>query len=276
MHPVRPPAAHPPALVRVWLVLLLCTLWWDAAGLDLWVMHQIGGRAGFPWRHHPLLEAVLHGGGRQLAIVAYLMLWGWAFRPASDGPARRERLCVLALASLSMVTVSLLKQASRASCPWEWSAFGGTAVYTSHWNLWTGDGGTGRCFPGGHASSALSFLALCLPWLWSPVAGRRRTPGWRWLTAVLLAGSLAGITQTLRGAHPPSHTLWTLVICGAIALAGWRLAQPWLPGAATRASGDEPGPQNGPGAGPPQAWPSPLGGQRPASTAERGGPQFTP
>jgi membrane-associated PAP2 superfamily phosphatase len=41
-------------------------------------------------------------------------------------------------------------------------------------------------------------------------------------------GMLAGATQTLRGAHYPSHTLWTLVICGAVSLGGWRLAKPWI------------------------------------------------
>jgi membrane-associated PAP2 superfamily phosphatase len=236
MSHLRPPVVSTAtAIARAWLVLLLLTLGWDAAGMDLPVMSQIGTSAGFPWRHHPLLETVLHDGGRQLATGAYLLLWGWVLWPVSSGLSRRERGTVLALVS-------------RSSCPWEWSAFGGTAVYTSHWNLLAGDGGPGGCFPGGHASSALSFLALCLPWLRSPVAGRRRAPGWRWLTAVLLAGGLAGVTQTLRGAHPPSHTLWTLLICGAIALAGWRLALPWLRGEETQT----------------------------ASATERGGHQFTP
>lgn len=231
MPSLRPSSAPAPtALVCAGLALLLLTLGWDAAGLDRWVMRQIGTGTGFAWRHHTLLETVLHGGGRQLATVAYLVLWGWVLWPAATGPSRRERGTVLALVTLSLTAVALLKQLSRSSCPWEWSDFGGTAVYTSHWNLWTGDGGGGRCFPGGHASSALSFLALCLPWLWSPEAGRPRAPGRRWLATVLLAGLVAGFTQTLRGAHPPSHTLWTLLICGTIALAGWRIAWPWLCG----------------------------------------------
>ena len=39
----------------------------------------------------------------------------------------------------------------------------------------------------------------------------------------IAAGLLCGAVQTLRGAHPPSHTLWTLLICGGVALAGWSL-----------------------------------------------------
>ena len=34
-------------------------------------------------------------------------------------------------------------------------------------------------------------------------------------------GAIAGGAQTLRGAHYPSHTLWTLVICLGSALAAW-------------------------------------------------------
>ncbi|MDZ7910044.1 MAG: phosphatase PAP2 family protein [Gemmobacter sp.] len=211
-----------------WLMLCLCTLAWDAGGLDLPVMRLIGTPKGFAWQHHPLLEGVLHDGGRCLSTLAYLLLWGWALAPAGSGPSRRERWAVLTLVTLSLLSVGLAKHASRSSCPWEWREFGGTAVYTSHWKLWASDGGTGRCFPGGHASSALAFLALCLPWLCPPVVGRSAANGRRWLRVVLVAGGVAGLTQTLRGAHPPSHTLWTALLCGGIALGGWRLARPWL------------------------------------------------
>jgi membrane-associated PAP2 superfamily phosphatase len=37
---------------------------------------------------------------------------------------------------------------------------------------------------------------------------------------------VAGAVQTARGAHYPSHTLWTLVICGGVSLALWRLVRP--------------------------------------------------
>ena len=53
-------------------------------------------------------------------------------------------------------------------------------------------------------------------------------PGWRWLALVLIVGLIAGFAQTLRGAHHPSHTLWTLVICTGISISGWLLGQRWL------------------------------------------------
>lgn len=211
--------------------LLLLTLAWDASGLDLPVMLQIGTPQGFPLRHLPLLENVLHEGVRKVSTVLFIAMIVWALRRDSGRPGattRRERLAVLALVTLSLLAVSVTKQFSRSSCPWEWTAFGGHAVYTSHWNLLVGDGGGGSCFPGGHASGSLAFFALCLPWLWSPVAGRRSAVGWQWFALVVFAGLVSGATQTLRGAHPPSHTLWTGVFCAAIALGGWWLALPKL------------------------------------------------
>ena len=57
MSRLRPPVVSTAnAIARAWLVLLLLTLGWDAAGMDLPVMSQIGTPTGFPWRHHPLLE----------------------------------------------------------------------------------------------------------------------------------------------------------------------------------------------------------------------------
>jgi len=51
----------------------------------------------------------------------------------------------------------------------------------------------------------------------SGLSAQRRT-GQRILIAVLLLGCILGLTQTLRGAHYPSHTFWTGFICWSVAL----------------------------------------------------------
>src|SRR5690606_907747 len=56
----------------------------------------------------------------------------------------------------------------------------------------------------------------------------------RWLGAALAIGLLASVVQTLRGAHYPSHSLWTLLICASVSLAGWHWAQPRAAAAAPR------------------------------------------
>lgn len=215
-----------------WLLALGTTLLWDFAGADLAFMRLIGSAHGFALRDQWLLERVLHDAVRQAATLFYLALWVWALWPARWSPEswsalrlpRRERVAVVVLVALSLLAVNLIKNQSQTSCPWDLQAFGGRASYVSHWSLGLVDGGSGRCFPGGHASSAFGFLGLCLPWLLPPTgAVRRQVVGQRWLFAILLSGLVAGGVQTLRGAHYPSHTLWTLVICGAVSLAGWRL-----------------------------------------------------
>ncbi|MGE0350762.1 sulfatase-like hydrolase/transferase [Hydrogenophaga sp.] len=212
-----------------WLLgLLLLTLLWDASGLDLAVMRAIGTPQGFVWRDAWLLERVLHDAMRTVMTLAFALMCAWALWPGLAMP-RRERALVVMLTTLSLLAVNLIKNASLTSCPWDLQAFGGTARAVSHWSWGVGDGGPGRCFPGGHASGGFAFVAMCLPWLLPPDGvTRRRVVGLRWLAAALLSGALAGAVQTLRGAHYPSHTLWTLLICASVSLTGWRLALPWL------------------------------------------------
>ena len=235
--------SHPTA----WLFgLLALTLLWDASGLDLPVMHLIGTPQGFALRDTWLLSAVLHDGLRHAMTGAWLLLIVWALWPGLRLP-RRERWWVVALVGLSLLAVNLVKNASLTSCPWDLRTFGGTAEHVSHWAWGLADGGPGRCFPGGHASSGFAFVALSLPWLLAPAGAmaRQREVGRRWLAAALFIGLLAGAVQTVRGAHFPSHTLWTLLICGGVSLVGWYAAETIRRRAAPRRI-------------------SPLGGQRPA------------
>jgi membrane-associated PAP2 superfamily phosphatase len=205
--------------------------------MDLPVMLQIGSSSGFPLRNQVLLVGVFHEGWRQFFAAFFVAMVVWAAWPArwnrphlsAMNLPRRERWALVLLVLLSLLAVNLVKINSLTSCPWDLQLFGGSARYVSHWALGQGDGGSGRCFPGGHASSAFAFLGLCLPWL-APAPDTQRAPaaGLRWLGFLLLAGLTAGAVQTLRGAHFPSHTLWTLLICGSVSWIGWRLAMPGL------------------------------------------------
>jgi membrane-associated PAP2 superfamily phosphatase len=165
-----------------------------------------------------------------LAIVVYLALLVMVWWPQKvlRQLTRWQRSEIIVGITLSLITISTLKSFSMTSCPCELQAFGGHAVHVSHWLWGLSDGGSGHCFPGGHVSSDFAFLALALPWLVSDSASQRTT-GLRILLVVVLMGGVLGMTQTLRGAHYPSHTLWTGFICWTVVLAnhflfGW-LAQ---------------------------------------------------
>jgi membrane-associated PAP2 superfamily phosphatase len=225
--PARPASQR--ALQRpaaLWLLCLAFTLLWDLHGIDLPVMRWLGNSQGFALQHNWWLEKVLHNSAQKLSTVLYLVLWlmVWWPRGTLKSWSRRERLGVVLCITLALLATSGMKQLSQTSCPANLAEFGGTAQYVSHWAWGVLDGGSGHCFPGGHASSALGFVALAFPFLARPdVRNQRR--GHAVLAAVLATGVLLGLAQTLRGAHYPSHTLWTLLLCTAVSAAAWRL---WL------------------------------------------------
>lgn len=229
----RSSALFTPAL-RAGLVLLLLALSWDLAGQDLALMRWWGDTQGFALRHHPWLEQYLHDGARRLLV---LVLVGWLVLLAvGRGPVRAwtrtERLAVGLGALTALLVVNLIKRVSLTSCPWDLAEFGGSAQYVSHWMLGVADGGGAHCFPGGHASSILVFVGAALPLL----SGRRATTarGSLLLAALLLGGAALGLVQTLRGAHYPSHTLWTMVICYAANGAVWWWVHAWAARRGTR------------------------------------------
>jgi len=239
-HPAPVVPLQQRSLWRYSLILALSALLWDASGLDLAVTSLFADGQGFTMRHNWWLERVLHDGTRQLAVVLFLGIWLMVWRPIGGFGTicRGQRLEVACGITLSLLAVSAVKHYSLTSCPWDLQAYGGTAHYLSHWAWGRQDGGSGHCFPGGHASAAFSYLALALPWLLSPTSPQHRI-GQRILLGVLLAGLVLGATQTLRGAHYPSHTLWTGLICWLVSLANhqifatlvkpgatWRLASP--------------------------------------------------
>jgi membrane-associated PAP2 superfamily phosphatase len=199
---------------------LALVLAWDLAGLDLPLARLAGGAGGFPWRDHWLFGWVLHDAARRaawgLAMALSLGVW-WPWGPLRRlAPERRGLLAASALAA-SLVVV-LLKQASGTSCPWDLREFGGSASYASHWGL-EPDGGSGHCFPAGHASAGFSFLGGYFAFRDTAPALARR-----WLAGALGAGCALGVAQQLRGAHFMSHTLWTGWICWTICAA---LAAAW-------------------------------------------------
>jgi membrane-associated PAP2 superfamily phosphatase len=193
---------------------------WDAAGLDLPLARLAGSAAGFPWRDHWLLSALLHDGARRLswllALALCLSVW-WPLGVLKQlPPGRRLQLAISTM--LAALVVSVLKVGSHTSCPWELNEFGSVARYATHWTLRT-DGGTGHCFPAGHAASGFSFVSAYFAFRPFDHAAARR-----WLAAAVGAGLVLGLAQQWRGAHFMSHTLWTAAICWSVALAidaGW-------------------------------------------------------
>jgi membrane-associated PAP2 superfamily phosphatase len=221
---------HPQRLASLWLwgTLLVLTLVWDASGADLIAMTWLGGPQGFAWRDHWWLSNVMHTGAKQLGVLIFLGVLAMTVWPRGIWRQlpRSHRLEIAMGITLSLVVITAIKRISLTSCPWDLQAFGGVASYVSHWSWGVSDGGSGACFPGGHASSAFAFIALSLPWLTSTDTHQQRL-GRTMTGVILLTGLLLGLVQTLRGAHYPSHTAWTALVCAATAWANHGLFVRW-------------------------------------------------
>jgi membrane-associated PAP2 superfamily phosphatase len=212
------------------IALVLAVLAWDASGLDLPLARWFGSIGGFPLKQHWFFEAVLHEGGRTaswiLVFALSLSVW-WPFGALRRIDAAR-RLQLVLTALLAVLAVSMIKSVSKTSCPWDLAEFGRVAQYVSHWALGVNDGGSGRCFPAGHASAGFAFLGGYIVF----ADADRRVARW-WLIGALASGLVFGLAQQARGAHFMSHTLWTAVVCWTVAcsvegmrrLAGWPSTQ---------------------------------------------------
>ncbi len=192
---------------------LAALLLWDLSGLDMPAARLFGDLHGFAWTHTFFLSRVMHDGGRLLAWAVLAALVMAALRPAvaGQGPSRAARWRWMGVILLCVLAVPAIKRLSATSCPWDLAEFGGVAQHLSHWRWGVPDGGGGHCFPSGHAVAAFGFFGM--HFLWRDINARRAR---LWLLAVLLTGTLFGAAQLARGAHFPSHTLWSAWLCWAI------------------------------------------------------------
>jgi membrane-associated PAP2 superfamily phosphatase len=204
------------AITALALALLLA---WDATGLDLSAARLFADAKGFELREAWWASRLLHDGGR---IASWLLLLVFALggirQPGAGDPPRRWRWTWVVLILLCALAVPALKRISTTSCPWDLAEFGGVAQYVSHWRFGLADGGGGRCFPSGHAVAAFAFFGL--HFFWRDYNPRRAA---LWLAAVLLLGAVYGTAQLVRGAHYPSHTLWSAWLCWAASALAFHL-----------------------------------------------------
>jgi membrane-associated PAP2 superfamily phosphatase len=199
--------------LRITALLFAALLAWDFSGGDLLVTRWFANAHGFAARDSGWASTVLHGGGRLLAWGMAAWLVAIAVRTprrVRGGPDRAQRLAWLGVMLLCVLAVPSIKHYSATSCPWDLAEFGGAARYLSHWSIGQADGGNGHCFPSGHAVAAFAYLGMYFQWRDHDPARARA-----WLLTVLGAGLLLGVGQLARGAHYPSHTLWSAWICWA-------------------------------------------------------------
>jgi len=170
-------------------------------------------QATFGLRRHWLTNGVLHLGGKWCVLLAALTLLVLALaggrRPALR-PWRGRFLYLVACVGLTALVAALWKDLALQSTPWNTTRFGGQQP-------WPGDG-TARSLaawigsPGAHAASGFAWTGL---YFVAAASGVRRRA--RWLAPGLALGLSFALTQHLRGAHQPSHQLWSAALAWSIA-----------------------------------------------------------
>ncbi|HEY8878554.1 MAG TPA: phosphatase PAP2 family protein [Roseateles sp.] len=222
----EPLAPSPRAAALALGLTLLALLAWDISRLDLWAMRQVGDASGFALREAWVTRVLIHEGGRLVSYLAMAFIVALNLAPRLlPALSKRERRWWLVTTLVCLAVISLMKRVSLTSCPWDLAEFGGAAHYVSHWVLGVRDGGGGHCFPSGHASAAFAYLAGG----WALARAYPRAAR-AWLLACVSLGVVYGIGQMVRGAHYPSHTMWTGWICWAVTVAAvylgpWRLGR---------------------------------------------------
>lgn len=175
----------------------------------------------FPLKDQAFWAVVMHTGLKYLSLALWfaLLLWWISLRrrPARQ-PLRRAMGFTLIVTLLATLTVSSLRALSAHSCPWDLSAFGGTAEYFRFFDAVPLNPGPGRCAPSGHAASGFVWFAGYIA-----LRGTDRRAAQVALAFTLVLGALAGLAQFARGAHFLSHVLLTAWICFAVAWACDRL-----------------------------------------------------
>lgn len=222
--PIRPLSLRSPLLHKSAFCLALI-LAWDFSGLDLWMAQLFGGPQGFSQTNSWLWAGLLHDDLRPfpwlLEIALIIAIWWPIGSLRLISRARRAQFALTTL--LALLLVSSIKMHSSTSCPWDLEQFGGLAQHVSHWAWGARDGGSGGCFPAGHASAGFAFLGGFFALRHGAANSAKR-----WLIGAMMAGLILGMAQQIRGAHYMSHTLWTAWFCWSAAAAVDAVFSLWI------------------------------------------------
>lgn len=204
------------------ITLIALTTYIELSGLDAALADKVYAWEGGSWtlKNAWMTKVLIHQAGKffslTLALLVITAVIASYFTPRLL-KHQRELLFLLCAAAGSSGLVSILKDFSHVSCPWDFARYGGELPYASVLSQiihLSGDG----CFPAGHASGGYSWLAFYF-------LGMHKKSNYRWagLGFALSVGMVFGISQQLRGAHFISHDLWTLGICWFFSLFMYKL-----------------------------------------------------
>lgn len=195
------------------LILLLLGIVLEYSGFDLWwITHFFDEPTqSWPYRNHWLFNTVIHDWGKKIDILAgivWMSVFTLSFYLDILKKHKKIMLYILSAAIAGPLIVGAGKQITHIYTPWDLTLFSGTMPYIRLFDPVPNGLPIGEAFPSGHASGGFAFFSLYFAFrhLGSPL----RIYG---LLFGLFLGLIFGIGQQIRGAHFPSHDLYSMVIC---------------------------------------------------------------
>ncbi|WP_244154248.1 phosphatase PAP2 family protein [Desulfospira joergensenii] len=179
-------------------------IWWESIFFD-------ASSSSWPYRDQWLFEKVIHEGGRFFNILTagiWVMGFVAAFLHKPSKKYRRPLLYFLIAAAAGPVIVGIIKQTTHIYTPWDIIPFSGSLPYIRLFDPVPNGLPVGQAFPAGHASGGYAFFSLYF--LFYHLGFPPKKYG---LAVGLFLGTIYGFGQQARGAHFPSHDLFSLVIC---------------------------------------------------------------
>lgn len=176
----------------------------------------------FPLRDNPFLEIGLHHIVKYVVVVFAVAVAAVTIASFLKPQWRHYRPLLIFLVlslGLSSAAVSELKTLTGLHCPYELTAYGGDMPFFGVFDVRPKGVPAGRCWPGGHASTAFCLFGLYFALGW---VGRREQAN-AILLGTLLLGLVLGMGRVAQGAHFMSHNLWSALICWLLTLGLYEL-----------------------------------------------------
>jgi len=194
-------------------MLLVIAVIFEYSGFDIWwISHFYDPQKNiWPYQHHWLFDTVIHSGGQlfdKIVVLFWLITFVIVSCKSSLFGYRKILLYFLCASAAGPLLVGISKSVTHIFTPWDLAIFNGKYPYVRLFDTVLPNLPVGHAFPAGHASGGYCFLSLFFVF-----HQYRSAHQYHGLLVGLFLGMLFGIGQQIRGAHFPSHDIFTLVIC---------------------------------------------------------------
>ena len=195
-------------------------------GFDVWWVSHFYDFQNHIWlyKHHWFFDGIIHTGGQwfdRIIMLIWLVALILSYFQQGFERYRKSLLYFLCATTLGPLLVGVGKQLTHMYTPWDLQMFDGKELHIRLLDHVPAGAPIGHAFPAGHASGAYCFFSLYFVLLYY------RSP-YRFFCFVfaIFLGLVFGLGQQIRGAHFPSHDMFTLAICWYAAMAVYFLFYP--------------------------------------------------